>query len=108
MAARKNRSHPEIVRQRIRTTQLVKRLQKYALGELEQGKVVDLSQGQIRAIEVLLKKAVPDLSAIEHSGEITQRTVTELTEAQLEHIAAGGSAGAAETQTSAQDESSVH
>jgi len=47
----------------IQTTQLVKRLQEHALGELE------LGQSQIRAIEVLLKKTLPDIKSIELTGD---------------------------------------
>jgi hypothetical protein len=77
MAARKRNWTPEKVRERIRTTMLVKRLQKYALGEKEQGADVELSQGQLKAIEILLRKRLPDLSAVEHTGEIRQRDVTD-------------------------------
>jgi hypothetical protein len=46
--------------------------------------------------------------AIEHSGSISHRHTTELSEAELEHIAAGGSAGTAETKAGAKVASSVH
>ena len=51
--------HQEDVRRKIQTSQLINRLQKHALGELE------LSPSQIKAIEVLIKKTLPDLSAVE-------------------------------------------
>jgi hypothetical protein len=50
-------------RSAIQATNLVKRLQKHALGDLE------LSMSQIRAIEVLLKKTLPDLSSVELTGD---------------------------------------
>lgn len=63
MAARIRKHHQDEVRARIQTSQLVNRLTDHALGEVE------LSATQIRAIEILLKKSIPDLSAIEISGD---------------------------------------
>lgn len=50
-------------RQKIQTTQLVKRLTGHALGE------IDMLPSQVRACEVLLKKTLPDLATHEHTGE---------------------------------------
>jgi hypothetical protein len=55
--------HDDFTRERIKTTQLVNRLEKHALGEIE------MEPTQVRAIEVLLKKSLPDLSAVTHSGD---------------------------------------
>jgi len=44
-------------RQKISTTQLINRLQNHALGKIE------LSPTQVRSVEILLKKVVPDLSS---------------------------------------------
>ena len=63
MAARKNLSHDAKTRQKIQTSQLVNRLQSFANGQVE------LSRDQIKAIEVLLKKSLPDLSAVQVTGE---------------------------------------
>jgi hypothetical protein len=63
MAARIRKHHQDEVRARIQTSQLVNRLTDHALGHTE------LSSTQIRAIEILLKKSIPDLSAIEISGD---------------------------------------
>lgn len=63
MAARIRKHHQDEVRARIQTSQLVNRLTDHALGDTE------LSATQIRAIEILLKKSIPDLSAIEVSGD---------------------------------------
>lgn len=64
MAARKfSPKHDEQTRLKIQTSQLINRLQQNAMGEVE------LSQGQIRSIEILLKKTIPDLQAIQHSGD---------------------------------------
>lgn len=71
MAARKRNWTPEKVRQRMRTTMLVRRLTKHVLGK------VDMSPSQVTAALGLLKKTLPDLSAVEHSGEIKQRDVSD-------------------------------
>ena len=63
MAARKNLSHDNKTREKIQTTQLVKRLTDHALNDL------DLSASQIKAIEILLKKTLPDLKQLEVTGQ---------------------------------------
>ena len=65
MAARKNLRVDQKSRDKIRATQLVKRLQSHALGELE------LTQTQIKAAEILLKKCLPDLKQSEISAAIS-------------------------------------
>jgi len=57
MAARLNGAHQADIRAKIQTSQLINRLQDYALGE----NGVELDGGKIKAIEILLKKAIPDL-----------------------------------------------
>jgi hypothetical protein len=73
MAARTsvpNLRQQEQTRAAIKTTQLVKRLQHYALGEKdEQGNIVDLDAGKLRAIEVLLRKTLSDLSSVTLGGD---------------------------------------
>ncbi len=64
MAARKHLSHDQKTRERIQTSQLINRLQSYVDGK------VKLEAGQVRSIEILLKKSLPDLQSIEHSGEV--------------------------------------
>lgn len=59
------RRHQDDVRAKIQASQLVNRLTNHALGKIE------LSATQIKAIEILLRKSVPDLSSIEHTGEVT-------------------------------------
>jgi len=51
-----------MVRDKIRASQLVNRLEDHALGKVE------MSATQVQAALGLLKKCVPDLSAQEHSG----------------------------------------
>jgi hypothetical protein len=64
MAARKHLSHDQKTRERIQTSQLVNRLTDNALGKIE------LTAVQVRSIEILLKKSLPDLSAVEHTGGV--------------------------------------
>jgi hypothetical protein len=64
MAKRINLQQLPYVREKIRVSQLINRLIKHVNGELE------LSRTQIRAAEILLKKTLPDLQAVQHSGEV--------------------------------------
>ena len=102
MAARLNRKHQEFVRDKIRATQLVNRLENHAFGELE------LSNTQIKAIEILLRKCVPDLSAVDHSGLIETRTTRQMTDDELAAIASGSSVGDVVTPEGAEQSPSVH
>jgi hypothetical protein len=65
MAARLRKTHQDDVRLKIQASQLINRLQNHALGKKVGGKTVDISPTQMRAIEILLKKAIPDLSSID-------------------------------------------
>lgn len=58
----------EQTRAAIQTTQLVKRLQSFALGQ----KDVDIDGSRLKAIEILLRKSLPDLSAVTLSGDADQ------------------------------------
>lgn len=64
MAVRKQLWHPDEVRQKIQTSQLINRLTNHALSDT--GPIMDASQ--VKAAQILLGKAIPDLAAIEHSG----------------------------------------
>jgi hypothetical protein len=64
MAARIRKHHQDEVRARIQVSQLINVLEKQALGESE-----DLSPSRMKAIEILLRKSLPDLSSIELTGE---------------------------------------
>jgi uncharacterized protein YjiS (DUF1127 family) len=63
MAARLRKMHQDDVRAKIQASQLLNRLTDHALGDVE------LEPTQVRAIEILLKKVLPDLQAIELSGD---------------------------------------
>jgi len=58
MAARKKIRHDENTRLKIQAAQLINRLSDHANGKVE------LSATQVRAIEVLLRKTLPDLSDV--------------------------------------------
>ena len=60
-----HRNHSAGVRQKIRTTQIINRLQDYFEGKVVRGKPVELTTGQIRTAEILLSKTVPNLASIE-------------------------------------------
>jgi hypothetical protein len=63
MAARtKKPLHDEQTKRRIQASQLLNRLVSYAKGEIE------MTQGQVMAAKVVIGKSIPDLKAIEHSG----------------------------------------
>lgn len=64
MAARNRPGLSENTRKRIQATMLVKRLSSHALGEAE------MTSTQIKAAEILLKKALPDLTAVEMDASV--------------------------------------
>ena len=102
MAARKTNWTPEIVRQRIKTGVLTKRLEDHALGVLE------LSQTQIRAAEILLRKTVPDLLGVAHSGSVELTKPEELSDVALANIATGSSNRVIEAQDGQEEPSELH
>lgn len=73
MAARTRRVNMhQAWREKIKASMLINRLQDHAIGKIE------LSQTQVNAINILLKKVAPDLSAVEHSGDINVNDASEL------------------------------
>lgn len=63
MAARLRKTHQDDVRKKIQASQLINVLQDHALGKS------DLPQSRIKAIEILLRKTIPDLSQMQLSGD---------------------------------------
>jgi hypothetical protein len=63
MAARIRKNHQDEIRQKIQVSQLINVLTQHALGGSP-----DISASRMKAIEILLKKSLPDLSAIEMTG----------------------------------------
>ncbi len=102
MAARKRTWTPDLVRERIQTSMLINRLHDHAFAKVE------MTATQLRAAEVLLKKAIPDLSSIEYTGEMTVTDARELSREILERIATGSGAGTAETTGCATVPAGVH
>lgn len=64
MAARLNKLHQEDIRLKIKTSQLINVLQNHALD----GKG-DIQPTRMKAIEILLRKSLPDLSSVTVSGD---------------------------------------
>lgn len=58
-----NPRHQQLIRDKINAALLVERLTECALGQTE------LTSQQMKAIEILLKKSVPDLSSVEMTGD---------------------------------------
>lgn len=67
MAAHRRKPYPEIARDRIDAAKTLKRLADHLDGK------ADLSATQVQAARILLGKVIPDLKAIEHSGEVAQK-----------------------------------
>jgi hypothetical protein len=65
MAARTNLRQQDQTRAAIQTSQLVNRLQDFALAK----DGVDIDPNRLRAIEILLRKSLPDLSTVTHTGD---------------------------------------
>jgi hypothetical protein len=102
MAVRKRLFHPEEVRQKIKTSQLVNRLNAFVNGEVE------LSTAQVTAALGLIRKTMPDLSAMAHSGVIETTKPEELSDDRLAHIAAASSNRVAEETFGEEEPSELH
>lgn len=66
-----NRAHQQDIRTKIKTTQLVNRLQDFVLDGVDPktGDPIEIDAQRLKAIEILLRKSLPDLSAITHKGD---------------------------------------
>lgn len=62
MAARMKKFHQDDVRAKIQASQLINRLTDHALG------IIELKSEQVRSIDILLKKALPDLQSVSIEG----------------------------------------
>jgi hypothetical protein len=74
MAARISRRHSDLVREKIRASVIIDRLQKHVLGELE------MTPTQVAAANSLLDRSVPKLSQIQHVGDEAGGPVKHLVE----------------------------
>jgi len=106
MAARINKiRHDENTREKIRTSQLLNRLQDHALG------TVEMSSTQVRAAEVCLRKVLPDLS--ESNVTTTRQEAHDYSRAELialleESRSGNGSDRASEEDGRPREPDSVH
>ncbi len=66
MAARLRPKHQDEIRAKIKASNLITRVQKYAEGELTDE---DISPNRLNAIKLLLAKVLPDLSNVTISGD---------------------------------------
>ncbi len=66
MAARLRKTHQDDVRTKIKVTELINRVQSYALGDISDD---DVSSNRLNAIKLLLNKALPDLQSVEITGD---------------------------------------
>ena len=66
MAERLRKTHQDDVRAKIKVSNLLTRVQKYADGELTDE---DISPNRLNAIKLLLSKALPDLSSVQITGD---------------------------------------
>ena len=62
-----NKLHQEDVRKKIQVSQLLNVLQNHALGETD-----ELSPTRMKAIEILLRKSMPDMASVTISGDSDQ------------------------------------
>lgn len=67
----------DIWRKAVELDKLRERLQNHALG------LIKMEATEIKAAEILLRKTIPDLKAIEHSGTVERRDAREYTDAEL-------------------------
>lgn len=64
MAARTNKPlHDDRTKERIRASQLLNRLNDFVNGKCE------LTPAQVQAAKIIIGKVIPDLKAIEHTGQ---------------------------------------
>lgn len=76
MAARMRKTHQDDVRLKIKTTELINRVQKYALGELDDA---DVSSNRLNAIKLLLAKTLPDMSSVTIDANVDHSLTVEIT-----------------------------
>jgi hypothetical protein len=102
MAARLELHHPEEVRAKIRTSQLLNRLMDHALGKIE------MTKTQVSACMILLRKTLPDLMAISHSGSVELTKPEDLTDVALANIASGSRNRVTEAPSGQTEPSELH
>lgn len=87
MAARKNLLHSMEVRQRIKTTQILNRLNNFVLGKKSGRDTCIMEPHQVTAALGLLKKVLPDLQVVDidmtHGGDPTRPIMISNADAKL-------------------------
>jgi len=70
MAARKQLFHPDVVKQKIQTSQLLNRLHGHVFCTPDDADIAKkiMSDSQVRAALALLAKTVPDLKSVDDEG----------------------------------------
>jgi hypothetical protein len=96
--------HAEEVRARLRINEIVSRLERHVMDELEP----PMTKEQVMAAKILLAKALPDLVAVKHSGNVNVVRPDDLTDAELADIAQRSRAGVVESPRSAPEPGEVH
>lgn len=71
------RSYPSKARDRIKASLVIEKLNRFVMGECE------MSAHQVNAARILLNKVLPDLKAVEHSGEISSKPARKLDNAEI-------------------------
>jgi hypothetical protein len=99
--------HAEEVRARLRIGEIVARLERNALGEVLENER-PMTKEQVMSAKILLAKALPDLVAIKHSGNVNVVRPDDLTDAELASIATSRSDGVAEPPAITTEPSEVH
>ena len=79
MAARLNPKHDARTRDKIKTSQLINRLEAFVFGKNDatSKKPVEMSSHQVNAALGLLRKTLPDLQATELSGEVKHAVISD-------------------------------
>lgn len=90
------------MRMRIKTQHIVRILQEHLFDGRE------LSQTQLRAAECLLRKTLPDQSAVAHTGSLELTKPEELTDTDLANIASGSSNRVIEASEREEEPSELH
>jgi hypothetical protein len=94
--------HTKRAKDKIRTGHILRRLLKHFDGSLE------LTASQVNVGLALLKKKLPDLKQMEHTGEVSHKHTEELSRDELLHIAAAGRAGSSEKGRSSGEPKKLH
>ena len=107
---RLNPSHDDRARAKIKTSQIINRLNAFVLRELDptSDKPVEMSKSEVTAAVALLKKTLPDLTVVEGAMMHQHVAVNELPDEMLANIAAGRSARITQEAGGAEEPDSIH